>query len=392
MIFTLLQMTQDVLSSLGSDEINSIGDTVEAQQVATIIKNKYFDIIARGDLKEHSQLIQLGASTDSTLPVLMYVPSGITNIQWVKYYDSNPANNSNMQSGQFGAFSKHGVNTDLEENAGITFTTTSISTNTIQTGPSTWILAGNIPNTQIPIGSTITFTNGHNSESGLVTSYNNPTLIANITTTIGAGTFSTWNVTGGITATSVPGYKYVTVIPTDQFIDYVNRFNPTDSNVLPYNFSDISNRMPYDFTFSLLYKNDNQPQWCTVINNTYVLFDSYDNTQDSTLQSSKTMVMAQVLPTFQMVDSFIPDLDDNRFPLLLNEAKAMAFYELKQQPHLLADRELKRQWTVTQKTRSVENRPNYFDQLPNMGRVPRTGGYASGGYGAYKWMRGGGGI
>lgn len=38
---TLLEMVQDILSEMDSDEVNSINDTVEAEQVATIIKNCY---------------------------------------------------------------------------------------------------------------------------------------------------------------------------------------------------------------------------------------------------------------------------------------------------------------------------------------------------------------
>ena len=62
----------------------------------------------------------------------------------------------------------------------------------------------------------------------------------------------------------------------------------------------------------------------------------------------------------------------------MNEATALAFYELKQQPHALVDRELKRQWAVAQKTKSFANRPGYFDQFPNFGRRLGSGGYAVG--------------
>ncbi len=51
---------------------------------------------------------------------------------------------------------------------------------------------------------------------------------------------------------------------------------------------------------------------------------------DTTLQTSKTLCYGQIIPTFTLEDSFIPDLDDTQFPLLLNEAKAIAFVELKQ--------------------------------------------------------------
>ena len=58
MKYTLLEMTQDILSNMSSDEVNSISDTTESLQVATIIKQKYFDLISRVNRPEHDQLIQ----------------------------------------------------------------------------------------------------------------------------------------------------------------------------------------------------------------------------------------------------------------------------------------------------------------------------------------------
>src|SRR5882672_11876334 len=86
---TLLDMTQEILSAMSSDEVNSIGDTTESLQVATIIKRKYFDIVSRSALPEHDQLIQLTSSGDTALPVLMYVPVEVNNIKWIKYFDTN---------------------------------------------------------------------------------------------------------------------------------------------------------------------------------------------------------------------------------------------------------------------------------------------------------------
>ena len=38
---SLLEMTQDILSDMDSDEVNSINDSVESLQVLGIIKNTY---------------------------------------------------------------------------------------------------------------------------------------------------------------------------------------------------------------------------------------------------------------------------------------------------------------------------------------------------------------
>lgn len=279
---TLLSMTQEILSAMSSDEVNSIGDTTESLQVATIIKRKYFDIVSRSSLPEHDQLIQLTSSDNPSVPVIMYVPSEVNSIQWIKYFDSNTFNGDTPNTFE------HSLNTDIR--------------------------------------------------SSSVTS----------------------------TPPAPPGYKYVTVLPIEQFIDYVNKFNTSESNVDTFTFSDAANNFPGSYIFN--YKDNVQPRFCTIIGNLYVIFDSYDNTVDDTLQTSKTMCFGQVAPAFSMTDSFIPRLDDKQFPLLLNEAKSLAFYELKQMPHAKADTEIKRQWSTVQKSKSVTNKPTYFDQLPNFGR------------------------
>lgn len=253
---TLLDMTQEILSAMSSDEVNSIGDTTESLQVATIIRRKYFDIVGRAGLPEYNQYIELTPSNDATKPTLMYVPAEVNRIDWIKYMDTSVVDQRD--------------------------------------------------------------------------------------------------------------YKYVTILPIQQFTDMVNSFNPTEDIVDSFVFTDAANSFPGDFTF--YYMNDRQPTYCTVVSNQYVIFDSYDNTQDDTLQSSKTMCFGQVAPSFRMEDTFIPRLDDKQFPLLLNEAKALAFYELKQMPHAKAEQEIKRQWSSTAKNKSVDNKPTYFDSLPDFGR------------------------
>jgi hypothetical protein len=56
---TLLEMTQDILNDMDSDEVNSISDTVEAQQVANIIKTCYNEMISNRDWPHLRKLVQL---------------------------------------------------------------------------------------------------------------------------------------------------------------------------------------------------------------------------------------------------------------------------------------------------------------------------------------------
>lgn len=86
MKMTLLALTQAVLSSIDGDEINSIDDTVESQQVVALIHRCYGNIAESADLPEQYTLFSLLASGDDAIPTVMTLPTDIAkNLQWVKY-------------------------------------------------------------------------------------------------------------------------------------------------------------------------------------------------------------------------------------------------------------------------------------------------------------------
>lgn len=82
---SLLEMTQDILYSMGSDNVSSINDTYEATQVAHILKNVYFDIISRKKWRHLGTLLQLSSSGDIDFPTYMYIPDNVQSIEWIKY-------------------------------------------------------------------------------------------------------------------------------------------------------------------------------------------------------------------------------------------------------------------------------------------------------------------
>ena len=82
---TLLDMTQNILSAMDSDEVNSIGDTVESLQVAEVIRETYEYITVGLDIPGRAGIIMLDASTDVDLPNQMTVPSNVERIEWVRY-------------------------------------------------------------------------------------------------------------------------------------------------------------------------------------------------------------------------------------------------------------------------------------------------------------------
>lgn len=279
MKMTNLQYVQSILSSLGSDEVNSVSDTTESLQVLEILRTAYFSVISRTHLPEHSQLIQLNPSLDPAIPVLMYIPDGLDRIEWLKYFNSNTISNGTTTF-------QHDLNVDI--------------------------------------------------------------------------------TTSGNSMIAPAGYDYVSIIPLRQFIDMTNSFNPGNSDVFSFVFTDAQNNMPGSYTF--YYKNSKQPQYCTILSDYYVIFDGYDSTVDDTLQASKTMAYGEITPSWSNEDNFIPNIDETQVLLLLNEAKSLAYFELKQSVHTKAEQEAKRQWSSVQRDKSIINRPTYFDQLPNFAR------------------------
>ena len=82
---TLLEMTQDILSDMDSDEVNSINDSVESLQVAQIIKTTYYNIIDGRDYDFLYELFQLENSGNINKPTHMKLPENIIDLKYIKY-------------------------------------------------------------------------------------------------------------------------------------------------------------------------------------------------------------------------------------------------------------------------------------------------------------------
>lgn len=83
---TVLDLTQDILSDLDADPVNSISDTEESLQVAQILQTTFYEIIDRDESWPHlGQMFKLEPSTDSTKPTQMQIPSSIEKVSAVLY-------------------------------------------------------------------------------------------------------------------------------------------------------------------------------------------------------------------------------------------------------------------------------------------------------------------
>jgi hypothetical protein len=259
MKYTLLDLTQNILSSMDSDEVNSINDTVESQQVVAIIKTVYNDILSRSNLTVHKTPFTLTASGDNLKPVLMTKPESITNIDWIKY---------NV------------------------------------------ILQGD----------------------------------------------------------TAPNWRTLSYLSPEDFIDFSQNLSTDEARV------GTMTHTVNGFNLSFNFTNDTAPQFFTSFQDNTIIFDAYDNTVDTTLQTSKTWCYGSRNLEFTETDAFVPELQPDQFALLLNEAKSLAWAELKQTPHPKAERTARRNWVHLGKTRTnipsgrfnSGNSPK--DLTPNFGR------------------------
>lgn len=246
-------MVQDVLASMDSDEVNSISDTTESDQVARIIRACYFDIVSN-DLPEHTTIFQLESSSNSAQPVMMTRPADVHSLILLKY---NKATKDDTD----------------------------------------------------------------------------------------------------------PNFTKLTPLHINDFFNMTHRLSLSEDNV-----ASMSHVIDGD-EISFLYRTDKHPDFYTCIDDHTFFFDSIDTEVDTTLQKNKTFCIGEKEHAFSLEDTYSIDLDERQHIWLLNEAKALAFAEMKQMTHEKAERTAKRHRIKAQKQKAVMNDPylNYM-RLPNYGR------------------------
>lgn len=245
--YSLLDMVQDIMSDMSSDEVNSISDSVESLQVAQIIKSTYFNIIDGRDWPHLYEMFQLEASGDSLKPTHMRLPENIIDVEWIKYNIRDSATSKEV----------------LKE---VTYKS-----------PREFM----------------SLLDARDSTAAYVTQVADPTLI--------------------------------------------------ELNIY----------------------NDRHPTYYTSFDNEYIILDAWESTLESTLQASKSQAYGKVYPSWDMSDSFVPDLPIQSFSFLLNEAKSTCFLRLAQ----TADQKSE-QHAITQRRRMSRDAWRVVDTVgfPNYGR------------------------
>lgn len=168
-----------------------------------------------------------------------------------------------------------------------------------------------------------------------------------------------------LTGATNPNYTDIKFLPLDQFLLMVDGLNVTATEVDSFSWVPTGS----SDTISFKFRNEVGPTYYTTPDDLTIIFDAYDSAVDSTLQKTKTRAYGRKDQAFTLNDEFVPFLDRDLSTLLLNEAKVLAFSELKQVGHDVARQWSNRGWTKVQKQkRGIDQDRREIDRAPNYGR------------------------
>lgn len=82
---SLLEIVQFIMNDMDSDDVNSINDTVESQQVANIVRQCYEELITNRNWPHLKKLVQFEAANDITKPNYLKSPDGLKELITLLY-------------------------------------------------------------------------------------------------------------------------------------------------------------------------------------------------------------------------------------------------------------------------------------------------------------------
>lgn len=82
---SLLEIVQNILGAMSSDSVNSIGDTIEAYDVAVEVKTTFYELIGGIEAPLRKGIFKLDALSDVTRPTHMLIPNNVKDIETVRF-------------------------------------------------------------------------------------------------------------------------------------------------------------------------------------------------------------------------------------------------------------------------------------------------------------------
>jgi len=82
---TLLQIVQSILNDMDSEDVNSLSDSTEAEQVARVVETCYYNLVATTDIPEHYEFRKLVSKATTDLPTFFEYPANCKHLSEVWY-------------------------------------------------------------------------------------------------------------------------------------------------------------------------------------------------------------------------------------------------------------------------------------------------------------------
>lgn len=209
---TLLDITQEVLSKMNHDLVNTIDQTVESRQVSKEARTVYYDLMDRDDWPHLIELRQLQSLSDSTRPNMLKIPDEATRVSSVRYEVTKESDTARQ-------------------------------------------------------------------------------------------------------------FRDLMYLEPNEFLDLCFMRRSDDSNTQ--SVKTVKN-------IELFILNDQAPTYWTTFDDNYIILDSYDSQIETTVQSAKSLAFMKVIPEWQSLDTFVPDMPDQMFSVYLAELTAVASLYWKQ--------------------------------------------------------------
>lgn len=150
-------------------------------------------------------------------------------------------------------------------------------------------------------------------------------------------------------------YQAIQFLEPESFMTVLDARDSSASNIDQKTISSIK----YNFF------NDHAPTYCTSIDETTIIFDSYDVAVETYLKTAKTQCYGKTYPTVTLSDGMYFNLPPDAFSLLLEEAKSTAWVELKQTQNVKAEqRAITQRRRMSQEAWKIRNGISY----PSYGR------------------------
>lgn len=89
---TMLQVVQKTMEALNLDEVNSISDSPDAEQIAQIAQDSAYELLNMSEWPFSIRYTQLESIADNDRPNYLRIPDEVTRIDYIRYDKTDPAN------------------------------------------------------------------------------------------------------------------------------------------------------------------------------------------------------------------------------------------------------------------------------------------------------------